>query len=49
MAANPVDYLAIKNITAQYCLALDNKDFAALRSVFTEDVSDTIGVVQHVV
>jgi ketosteroid isomerase-like protein len=39
--ADSADYRAIQNTIAQYCFALDNKDFAALHKVFTEDV-DTI-------
>ena len=35
---NPLDYVAIQNTLARYCLALDTKDFDLLKQVFTEDV-----------
>ncbi|KXT01613.1 hypothetical protein AC578_8015 [Pseudocercospora eumusae] len=38
---NPLDYVAIQNTISTYCIALDTKDFALLRKVFTGDV-DTI-------
>ncbi|KAK5129411.1 hypothetical protein LTR08_003267 [Meristemomyces frigidus] len=37
-APNPLDYPAISNTLARYCLALDTKDFALLHRVFTPDV-----------
>ena len=36
---NPLDVLAIKNIIARYCEALDTKDFTLLEKVFVHDVS----------
>ncbi|EME38398.1 hypothetical protein DOTSEDRAFT_57502 [Dothistroma septosporum NZE10] len=36
--ANPIDYFAIRNTIATYCIALDTKDFQLLRHVFVEDV-----------
>lgn len=33
-----LDYFAIKNVLAKYCVALDTKDFGLLSSVFTADV-----------
>ena len=41
MSPNPLDYVAIQNTLARYCIALDTKDFDLLRQVFTKDV-DTI-------
>jgi hypothetical protein len=41
MSGNPIDYFAIQNTIAKYCIALDEKDFDSLRQVFTEDV-DTV-------
>lgn len=38
MSPNPLDYIAIQNTLARYCLALDTKNFALLREVFTSDV-----------
>jgi hypothetical protein len=35
---NPLDYLAIKNVLARYCQALDSKDFDSLGNVFMSDV-----------
>jgi hypothetical protein len=35
---NPLDYLAIKNVLARYCQALDCKDFDSLSNVFMSDV-----------
>ncbi|EMC93616.1 hypothetical protein BAUCODRAFT_75608 [Baudoinia panamericana UAMH 10762] len=40
-ASNPVDYLAIRNTIARYCIALDTKDFGLFDHVFTQDV-DTV-------
>lgn len=36
---NPLDYLAIKNVLAQYCEALDSKNFAKLEKVFLPNVT----------
>lgn len=36
--ANPLDYEAIRNTIALYCIALDTKDFELLDKVFTADV-----------
>jgi hypothetical protein len=38
MAANPVDYIAIKNVLALYCFALDTKNLALLSEVLTPNV-----------
>lgn len=35
---NPLDYIAIKNVLALYCVALDLKDFILLDKVFLPDV-----------
>ncbi|KAF2499782.1 hypothetical protein BU16DRAFT_524231 [Lophium mytilinum] len=35
---NPRDHFAIQNVIAQYCVALDTKDFERLTEVFTTDV-----------
>lgn len=35
---NAVDYVAIRNTIARYCIALDTKDFDLLKQVFTPDV-----------
>lgn len=35
---NPIDYFAIRNTIAKYCVALDTQDWQLLRQVFTEDV-----------
>lgn len=36
---NPLDYNAIRNTIARYCIALDSKDWELLRTaVFTPDV-----------
>jgi hypothetical protein len=35
---NPLDYLAVKNVVARYCQALDLKDFDQLGKVFMSDV-----------
>jgi hypothetical protein len=35
---NPLDVLAIKNVVARYCQALDLKDFDLLGKVFVSDV-----------
>ncbi|KAJ4984648.1 hypothetical protein SVAN01_09837 [Stagonosporopsis vannaccii] len=36
---NPLDVLAVKNVIARYCEALDTKDFMLLDDVFVQDVS----------
>lgn len=36
--ANQLDYIAIKNVIARYCEALDTKDFDSLENVFVSDV-----------
>jgi len=41
MAPNALDYIAIQNTIARYCLALDSKNFDLLKQVFTDDV-DTV-------
>jgi hypothetical protein len=38
---SPFDHFAIQNVIAQYCVALDTKDFALLAEVFTPDVDAT--------
>lgn len=35
---NPIDYIAIRNTIAEYCIALDEKDWPLLDTVFTDDV-----------
>lgn len=35
---SPLDYEAIRNTLALYCIALDTKDFELLDQVFTADV-----------
>jgi hypothetical protein len=35
---NPHDHFAIQKILADYCFALDSKDFEGLSEVFTEDI-----------
>lgn len=35
----PLDALAVKNLIARYCEALDKKHFALLEDVFVQDVS----------
>ncbi|CAK4033252.1 Hypothetical predicted protein [Lecanosticta acicola] len=35
---SPLDYQAIRNTLARYCIALDTKDFTLLHQVFTQDV-----------
>ncbi|WPG99314.1 Hypothetical protein R9X50_00212700 [Acrodontium crateriforme] len=35
---NPVDYFAIQNTLARYCIALDTKDFTLFDQIFTPDV-----------
>ena len=40
-SSNTIDYFAIQNTIAKYCLALDTKNFDSLQHVFTSDV-DTI-------
>jgi len=37
MSGNFADYLAIKNVLALYCVALDTKDFSILEEVFVQD------------
>lgn len=37
-SANAFDYMAVRNVIARYCIALDTKDFELLKGVFTEDV-----------
>lgn len=37
-STNPLDYEAIRNTIALYCVALDTKDFDLLDQVFTADV-----------
>jgi hypothetical protein len=37
-AANPLDALAIQNVLARYCEALDSKNFDMLDDVFLADV-----------
>ncbi|KAK3704796.1 hypothetical protein LTR37_013627 [Vermiconidia calcicola] len=39
MTPNPIDYFAIQNTIARYCIALDTKNFDLLREVFTKDVN----------
>lgn len=36
-SANSLDHIAIQNTLARYCIALDDKDFAALSDVFVAD------------
>lgn len=36
---NQQDVLAVKNVIARYCEALDAKDFALLEEVFVQDVN----------
>jgi hypothetical protein len=36
--ANPLDQLAIQNVLARYCEALDTKIFSLLEKVFVPDV-----------
>lgn len=36
--SNCIDYEAIRNTIALYCIALDTKDFDLLGQVFTSDV-----------
>ncbi|CAO2648868.1 Nn.00g098170.m01.CDS01 [Neocucurbitaria sp. VM-36] len=38
MPDSPLDYLAVKNVLARYCEALDLKDFRLLEKVFLPDV-----------
>lgn len=35
---NPFDHIAIQQTLANYCIALDTKNFALLSDVFTPDV-----------
>jgi hypothetical protein len=37
-AVNPLDHIAIKNVIARYCQALDTKHFDLLHKVFMPDV-----------
>lgn len=37
-SSNPIDYFAIQNTLARYCIALDTKDFDLFDQVFTTDV-----------
>jgi hypothetical protein len=36
--ANSIDYIAIQNVLARYCFALDTKDLSTLSEVLTQDV-----------
>jgi ketosteroid isomerase-like protein len=36
--ANSIDYIAIQNVLARYCFALDTKDLAMLHQVLTPDI-----------
>ena len=36
--ANPIEYIAIQNVLALYCFALDTKDLNLLREVLTPDI-----------
>lgn len=36
--ANPIDYFAIQNVLARYCIALDTKDLNILSEVLTSDI-----------
>jgi hypothetical protein len=36
--ANSIDYIAIQNVLARYCFALDIKDLLILSEVLTQDV-----------
>ena len=36
--ANSIDYIAIQNVLARYCFALDTKDLALLHQVLTPDI-----------
>lgn len=38
MAPNPIDYIAIKNVLALYCFALDTKNLDLLSQVMVPDV-----------
>lgn len=38
MATNPIDYIAIKNVLALYCFALDTKNLTLLSEVLTPDI-----------
>jgi ketosteroid isomerase-like protein len=40
-SAGAIDYFAIQKTLADYCFALDTKDFPRLAEVFTEDVVAT--------
>ena len=35
---NPLDHIAIQNVLARYCEALDTKDWSLLDKVFVADV-----------
>lgn len=37
-SVNPLDHIAIQNVLARYCQALDTKNFDLLDKVFLEDV-----------
>jgi len=36
--ANSIDYIAIQNVLARYCFALDTKDLKMLHQVLTPDI-----------
>jgi hypothetical protein len=36
--ANSIDYIAIQNVLARYCFALDTKDLSMLHQVLTPDI-----------
>jgi hypothetical protein len=36
--ANVIDYIAIQNVLAQYCFALDTKNLTLLSEVLTPDI-----------
>jgi hypothetical protein len=36
--ANSIDYIAIQNVLARYCFALDTKDLTQLHQVITPDI-----------
>jgi hypothetical protein len=38
MATDPIDYIAIKNVLALYCFALDTKNLTLLSEVLTPDI-----------
>jgi hypothetical protein len=41
--ANPIDYPAIQNTIANYCIALDTKNLDLLKDVFVEDANAVLG------